>query len=337
MRAMVLTKTAPIESHPLRLEEVPVPTPGPGEILVRISACGVCRSNLHMIEGDWVAYGVPAKLPIIPGHEIIGEVTGIGPGVDWFTEGDRVGIQPLWSSCGRCEYCLTGREQLCHFKQITGETVDGGYAEFVLAKEEHAYPVPDEIGDVEGAPLFCPGITAYGAISKARLAPGKSMALFGIGGVGHMVLQFARLSGADVIAVGRSPHHLKLAEELGATQTVNSSLADPGETLKACGGVDTAIVFAPSTAVLHQAIKAVKRGGIVVVGVFAEAGMVSFPEEKTIVGSVLGSRQQMREVLQLAAAGKVRATCETFRLEQAEEALRRLKQGEVKARAVLVI
>src|SRR5437588_7884233 len=152
MKAIVLDKPGPIESHPLRLTDAPTPSPGRGEIVVRVTACGVCRSNLHMIEGDWVAAGVPGKSPIVPGHEIVGKVAAVGEGVTSFAVGARIGVQPLWSSCGRCEYCLTGREQLCASKQIAGETVDGGYAEYLLAKEAHAYPLPDAIGDVEGAP-----------------------------------------------------------------------------------------------------------------------------------------------------------------------------------------
>jgi len=336
MKAIILSRTDSIEKHPLQMQEIATPTPGPGEILLKVSACGVCRSNLHMIEGEWVPNGVPAKLPIVPGHEIVGRVSAIGEGVVSFKKGDRAGIQPLWSTCGRCEYCLTGREQLCQTKQITGETVDGGYAEYVLAKAEHTYPVPESLADAEAAPLFCPGITAYNAVSKARLAPGKKIVLFGMGGVGHLVLQFAKLHGAEVIVVSRGSHHLKLAEELGASRTIDASRVDPVEAIKLSGGADAAIVFAPSSAFVRQAISAIKSGGIVVLGVFAEIGPLPFVEEKTVMGSLLGSRQQMLEVLQLAAAGKIRPVCEVFPLEQAEGALLRLKRGEFKARAVLV-
>jgi propanol-preferring alcohol dehydrogenase len=335
MRAIVLDRTNPIESHPLRMTDVPIPQPTHDEIVVRMSACGVCRSNLHMIEGDWVAAGVPAKSPIVPGHEIVGRVTAVGERVTTFAVGARVGIQPLWSSCGRCEYCLTGREQLCSTKQITGETVDGGYAEYVLAKEAHAYALPDAIADIEAAPLFCPGVTAYAAVAKARLAPGRRVAVFGIGGVGHMALQIARLTGADTIAVSRGGQHLRLAERLGA-RTLDASRTDAASILRKEGGVDASIVFAPSSTVVRQAIAATRPGGIVVIGVEADLGPFAFVEGKTIVGSVIGSRQQMREVLALAAAGKLKAIVETFRLAQAEVALAHLKRGEIEARAVLV-
>jgi len=189
MKAVLLTRTDPIENQPLQLQEIANPMPAPGEILLQVTACGLCRSNLDMIEGEWISNGVPAKLPIVPGHEIIGRVAAVGDGIARFKPGDRAGIQPLWSTCGRYEYCPTGREQLCQTKEIAGETVDGGYAEYVLARAEHAYAVPESILDAEAAPLFCPGITAYGAIAKAHLAPGKKVVLFGMGGVGHLVLQ----------------------------------------------------------------------------------------------------------------------------------------------------
>jgi alcohol dehydrogenase, propanol-preferring len=337
MRALSLTKPAPIEHHPLALVDLPIHQPGPGELLVKIGACGVCRSNLHMIECDWVANGVPAKSPIIPGHEVCGSVAEVGAGVTSFTLGQRVGIQPLWSTCGRCEYCLTGRDQYCQSKHITGETVDGGYAEYMLAKAEHAYAVPNELSDADAAPLFCPGITAYGAVACADLAPGKSVAVFGMGGVGHMVVQFARLTGADVTVVARGRKHLALAEELGAVRTIDATAADPVAELKRAGGVDSAIMFAPSTAVMQQALAATKPAGTVVVGAHAEVGPFAFFEGKKIVGSLLGNRQQMREVLALAAAGKVKTYAETFPLEQGEEALARLKAGTIEARAVLVM
>jgi propanol-preferring alcohol dehydrogenase len=337
MRAMTLVRTAPIEDHPLALQDLPAPSPGPGELLVKISTCGVCRSNLHMIEGDWLATGFPAKLPIIPGHEICGRVAKVGSNVEGFEPNERVGIQPLWSSCLRCEYCLTAREHICLSKEITGETVDGGYAEYIVAKAAHAYHVPDAIPDVEAAPLFCPGITAYHAVRKAELGPGKRIVLFGMGGVGHMIIQFARLAGADVITVARAKRHRELAQELGSVATIDPSAGDPVQQLQRGGGVDAAIVFAPSSEALHQGLAAVKRGGIVVNGAASQPGPLVFAEEKRIAGTVIGNREEMREVLQIAAAGKVKVVAETFTLAQAEEALTRLKRGELEARAVLVI
>jgi len=223
MKAVVLRRPAPLETEPLTFEEVRDPRPGRGQILIRVAACGVCRSNLHMIEGDWVKNGVPARSPIIPGHEIVGRVVAIGEGVDGIAAGQRVGVQPLWWTCERCEFCLTGREELCQNKKLTGEMVDGGYAELVVANERHVYPVPDGLADAEAAPLFCPGITALGAVSKARLAPGRTLALFGFGGVGHLVQQLAQLAGAEVTVIARSASHLKLATKLGAARTLDAT------------------------------------------------------------------------------------------------------------------
>ena len=335
VKAAVLTELKPLEEGPLVLEEVDTPEPGLGQVLIRVAACGVCRSNLHMIEGDW-APDTPTFLPIVPGHEVVGTIETVGQGVDGLAVGDRVGVQPLWSTCGRCRYCLSARDELCQAKEITGESVDGGYAEYVLATAAHTHVLPDELGFAEAAPLFCPGITAYNALSRAGITPVSRVAVFGIGGVGHMVVQLAVLAGATVYAVARGQNHLDLARELGATP-VSATDADPVQVLDGEGGMDVSLVFAPSSAVLAQAVAATRPGGTIVLGVHADLGEVPFPDEKTIVGSVLGNRQQMREVLDLAAAGRIRAQVQTFTLDQAGEALAALKAGEVRARAVIVL
>jgi propanol-preferring alcohol dehydrogenase len=336
MKAVLLENPGPLDTMPLRLADVDVPEPGPGQLLVRVTACGVCRSNLHMVEGDWLPVN-PAFTPIIPGHEVVGTVAGVGAGVTTFATGDRVGVMPLWSTCMRCEFCTTGREQLCQAKQITGETVHGGYAEFMLAVADHTYLLPDGLDDAEAAPLFCPGITAFGSVAKARPGPTRSVAVFGIGGVGHVVLQMAALHGGEVVAVSRSEEHRELALEVGATRVVDPTGEPAGTQLARDGGVDAAIVFAPSDAVVREALQATKPGGTVVLGVNADIGVLPFADEKVVVGSLLGSRSEMQEVLRLAAEGKLRTVTETYGLEQAEEALRRLKEGRVRARAVLVV
>jgi propanol-preferring alcohol dehydrogenase len=321
MKAAVLRGTKPIEQNPLKIEEMPIPNVGNGQLLLKITACGVCRSNLHMIEGDLVKFGIPAKSPIIPGHEMVGKVARLSDDVTTFREGDMVGVQPLWSSCGKCEFCLSGRENMCQSKQITGETVDGGYAEYIVANADYVYHVPDNLDDSEVAPLFCPG---------------KKVAVFGIGGVGHMVVQFAKLYGADVIAVSRSIQHLRLAEKLGAGRVVDISKGGLTEWLKNVGPVDSSIVFAPSNTVAQLAIKATKPGGVTVLGVWAEIGDFPFVEEKKVVGSVIGSRNDMKQVLSLASAGKIKSVCEKFKLEKANEVLNMLKKGKILARGVLV-
>jgi propanol-preferring alcohol dehydrogenase len=336
MKAVLLHTPGPLDSHPLHIADVDVPEPGPGQLLVQVRACGVCRSNLHMVEGDWLPAN-PAFTPIVPGHELVGTVAALGSGVTTFAVGDRVGVMPLWSTCMRCEFCLTGREQLCQTKQITGETVHGGYAEYMLSVADHTYAVPDGLSDAEAAPLFCPGITAYGSVAKARLNASRSVAVFGIGGVGHVVLQMAALSGAEVVAVSRSQQHRELALEVGATRVVDPGDGQAGELIARQGGVDAAIVFAPSDTSVREALTAVKPGGTVIVGVNAHLGALPFAEEKTVVGSLLGSRYEMQEVLRLASERKLQTVTETYDLDQAPEVLRRLKDGQVRARAVLVI
>jgi propanol-preferring alcohol dehydrogenase len=334
MRAVVLGAPGPIEDNPLQLQELPTPEPGPDEIVLDVRACGVCRSNLHMIEGDWLDGGVPGFTPIVPGHEVVGVVSSVGSQVTSMAVGDRVGVQPLWGTCGHCDFCVSGREQLCQSKLITGETVHGGYAEKMLAKAEHAYPVPDSLSDAEAAPLFCPGITAYGAIDKACLDPSKSVAVFGVGGVGHLALQFGSLTGARTYAVTRGSQRQSLAQELGA-RVVDASSGDPVAQLQRDGGVDAAVVFAPSDEVVRQAIAATKPGGVVVIGVNCSVGAFPFVDEKRIVGSLLGSRHMMRDMLRIAGEGRVRVTTETFPLDQAADALTKLKRGEVRGRLVL--
>jgi alcohol dehydrogenase, propanol-preferring len=334
MKAALLHKVGKIETEPLKIEEAETPTPKRGQILVRIEAAGVCRSNLNMVEGDWVNVGVPPKYPIIPGHEIAGTVAELGEGVDSVRKNDRVGMQPLWISCGSCDLCLTGGEYFCSKREILGETVDGGFAEYIIAHEGHFYPLPSNIDAVTAAPLFCPGVTAYGAVKKAEIVPGMKVAVFGVGGVGHMAIQFAKLYGAEIYAVARSEPHLALAAELGANPIDGKK--DPVGELVKLGKMDSSIVFAPSSLATMQAVRSTKPRGTIVIG--APSGIEEFPfdEEKRIVGTLVGGRKATREVLALAAAGKIVPRTEMHRLEEANEMLRAIKASELKARAVLV-
>lgn len=337
---MLLDKTAPIESRPLKMTDLPAPAPGRNEILVRIKSCGVCRSNLHLIEGDWLKYGIPPKLPIIPGHEIVGVIESAGEDVDKqvYPKGTRVGIQPLYNSCRNCDYCLTGNEHLCDGRQITGDTENGGYAEYIKIAADFAYKVPDNIDDVHAAPLFCPGVTAYRAVKQAGLSPGKKVAIFGIGGVGHLALQMAKLYGAETIAVTRSKLHLDLASKLGADIVIASAEEDPAQAIARIGHVDSAIIFAPSEEATSQAIRSVKKGGTIVMGVFGPIGdQFMFVDEKVIKGSVIGPRRDMQEVLALAAKNLIDVVCESSPLDQANEVLEKLKRGRIEARAVLTV
>jgi propanol-preferring alcohol dehydrogenase len=336
MKAMLLYKPAPIETRPLHYKEVPTPTISEGEILIKVKACGVCRSNLHMIEGDWIDMGVPSKLPIIPGHEVVGTIEEIGKNVKNLQIGERVGVQPLYNTCGECEYCLTGRENLCVNAKITGETVDGGYAEYMKAVAHHVYKIPDNLRDAEAAPLFCPGITAFRAVKLSEASPGKIIGVFGVGGVGHMAIQFAKLSGAKVIAVSRNKDHLKIAEEVGAFQVISPLEEDVISAFKGFGFADASIVFAPSDEVIEQAIKVTKKGGVVVIGVRGNIRNFKFYTEHVIKGSVIGSRAEMQNVLKIASHGDLVVKVELHNLQEANEVLHKLKINEVKGRAVLI-
>jgi propanol-preferring alcohol dehydrogenase len=341
MQAMLLTKLSPIETRPLKLMSIEKPTiKVKNGLLLEIEACGVCRSNLHLIEGDWKKYGAPSSLPVVPGHEIVGIVKKIGDGVKKVKVGDRVGIQPLFSSCLQCEYCMSGRENLCESAEITGETVQGGYAEYISALEEFVTPIPDNFDSAHAAPLFCPGITAYKAVKASEPAVGTTIGIFGIGGVGHLAIQIAKIYGTRVVAVSRTKKHLDLSKKLGADNVIIYQDPDEQQFLKNLideeGLLDSAIVFAPSDKVIDIAIKSVKKGGIVVLGV--RGNVVDFPtfEEKIVKGSVIGTRRDMADLVKIASSLSLQVIIETHRLAEANEVLYRLKKSEVEARAVLI-
>jgi len=333
MYANELDAPAPLAQQPLVWRETATPQPGPGQLLIEVAACGVCRSNLHLIEGDWVDGGVPAISPIVPGHEVTGRVASLGPEVDGFAVGDPVGVQPLWWTCEECEFCTSGREQLCHQRLITGEHVNGGFGEFMLSHAAHTYRVPENLDLVEAAPLFCPGITGYGAVKKLDVGPGQRVGIFGLGGVGHLALQFAVLTGAEVVAVARGADHLAVARELGAHETVDASVVDAGAVLE--DSLDAAVTFAPSDAVTAQALRALKWGGTLVTGVPVSIEGFPFNKEQVIKASLLGSRRDMREVLRVASEGKVRTVVERFDMSRAGEALELLASGRLRSRAVV--
>jgi propanol-preferring alcohol dehydrogenase len=286
-----------------------------------------------MIEGELKQFGVPAKLPIIPGHEVTGVIEDVGKDVKTFLVGDRVGVQVLWSTDGTCEYCLSGRENLCLKRQTTGEVVDGGYAEYMLAPAAFVHNLPDNLMFEESASLFCPGITAYHAVKRANVRLGQKVAVIGIGGVGHMTLQFAKLAGAETIAVDTSEEKLRLAQDIGADHAVNA--AELESFIVKSGRPDVVMVHAPSQRAVDQAVRIVKRGGVVLMGVLGNTPVL-FPEEYSVVGSVIGTRQDMNDVLRLASMGKVRVDWSVYSLSSAEDVLIKLKQGKIVGRAILV-
>ncbi len=332
MKAQVCTRIDKIENHPLVFTDVADPKPETDQVLIKVRACGVCYSNLHMIEGELQQFGVPGKLPIIPGHEVTGEIVEVGDAAKGFAVGDRVGVQVLWNTDGTCEYCLSGRENLCLKRQTTGEVVDGGYAEYMVAPAGFVHYLPDNLGFEESASLFCPGITAYHAVRRANVRVGQRVAVIGIGGVGHMTLQFAKLAGAETVAVDTSVEKLKLAEDIGSDYTV---LAADFEDYVKSSRPDVVFVHAPSQRAVDSALRVVKRGGTVLMGVCGNAA-VQFPEEYTILGSVIGTRQEMNEVLRLASQGRVHVDWAAYKLCEAENVLVALKQGKIVGRAILV-
>lgn len=329
MKAQLLRKIGTIEHEPLVYDVVPDPVPGPEDILIRIKACGVCHSNLHMIEGDWVEIGCPSKLPIIPGHEISGIVENVGRDVKTWQAGQRVGVGTFVQSCGMCEYCLTGNEQHCSSAKFTGETVDGGFAELIVVPWNYVYALPYNLGFEEAAPLLCPGVTAYRAVKRAGIGTGDRVAVFGVGGVGHMSIQFARLAGGDVTAVDVFKEKLDLALQLGAE---NAVVPNKFEEL---GKFDVVMVHTPSQAAVEQGIKAVKKGGTMLLAVFGNV-KVDYNQEYTIRTSVIGSRIDMLNVLELASKGKVKSIWKSYSLKAANEVLLELKKGEISGKAVLV-
>jgi len=340
MRAMVLTKLAPIEEKPLTLTEIDKhEIKRPNEILIKIEACGVCHSQLHGIEGDWKDLGIPPELPTVPGHEIAGKVVEIGNGVTKFKVGDRVGVSPLLESCMKCQYCLEGKENLCESMDVLGESLKGGYSEYVTASEDFAIKVPDTMKPEYAAPLFCAGVTAYKAVKASEPSKNKKVGIFGIGGVGHMAIQFAKLEECNVIAVSRNQKHLEVAKKLGASEviTFNQDQEKFLEDLKnKVGLLDAAIVFAPADIVTDTAIKSIKKGGLVVIATVGKIqNFVAF-EEKTIRGTLIGSREDMKEVVRIADEHNLSVVSEKYPLEQANEVLEKLKNSEIEARAVLI-
>lgn len=338
MRAMVLEKLGPIEARPLHLREIDIPKiKKSNDLLVKIEACGVCRSQLHGIEGDWQKYGIPPALPTVPGHEIVGTIVEAGSGAKKLKMGQRVGISPLHGSCMHCDYCRIGKEHLCDQAEITGETMLGGYAEYITVSEDFATQIPDSMKSEYAAPLFCAGITAYKAVKASEPAKAKSVGIFGVGGVGHLTVEFAKLEGMRVVGVARNKTHLDVAKRVGADNVIQ--FTEQGEFLvrlkKEEGLLDSAIVFAPSEKVVDLAINSVKKGGTIVLGVLANIPSFDVFTEKTLRGTLIGSRADMAEVVRLADQNHMQIIFKSFPLEQANQVLEDLKFSRIEARAVL--
>jgi propanol-preferring alcohol dehydrogenase len=324
----------------LEIKEVPIPKPGYGEILVKIKACGVCHTDLHAANGDWP---VKPKLPLIPGHEGVGVVEKVGEGVTSIKVGDRVGIPWLYSACGECEYCLTGWETLCKNQLNAGYSVDGGYAEYCKAPAAYVAKIPDKLSFEEAAPIFCAGVTTYKALKVTDAKPGDWVAIYGIGGLGHVALQYAKAMGFNVIAVDIQDEKLELAKKLGADLTVNGKSVDPVEAIQdQVGGAHAAVSVAVTPKAFEQAYSSIRRGGtLVVVGL--PTGELPIPIFDTVLngvtvkGSIVGTRKDLQEALDFADRGKVKTIIETQPLEKINEVFDRMEKGQINGRVVLTL
>ncbi len=326
--------------QPLIIQEVDQPKQGPGEVLIAVEACGVCHSDLHIADGDWKQFAGIVKKPLILGHEIVGCVVEKGAAVHELRIGDRVGVPWIHWACGECEFCLEGNENLCPKQKITGVTVDGGYAEFVKAPASHALKIPDGLPSAELAPLFCAGVTVYRALKQPKMSTGQRLAIFGIGGLGHIAVQMGRALGMEVMAVDISEEKLELAKSLGASHTFHAASTDLAKGLRRMGGAHVALVTSAAKAAYDSAFRCVRPSGtLLVVGLPGEN--ICFPpllmaaSEIRIQASAVGTRKDLREVLAMAVAGKIRCQVATRPLAQANEVLDQLRHGQVSGRVVL--
>ena len=324
---------------PLELQEWDIPTPGPGQILVKTEACGVCHTDVHAWRGDWP---LKPKLPFIPGHEGIGSVVAVGTGVKIVKNGDRVGVPWLYSACGHCEYCLSAWETVCADAQYGGYTKNGGFAEYILADPRYVAHIPDGLKSTEAAPIICAGVTTYKGIKETGAKPGQWLAISGIGGLGHLAIQYAKVMGLNVCAIDVDDGKLAHAKQLGADLLVNATIGDPIEAVKqgTGGGAHGVLITAPSLGAFKQGVGMTrKHGTCVLVGL--PAGEFSTPLFDvvanciTIRGSFVGTRMDMAEALAFAAEGKVKADIELQPLSAINQVLERLEHGKIASRVVI--
>ncbi|MGB9721641.1 MAG: zinc-dependent alcohol dehydrogenase family protein [bacterium] len=331
MKAMVLKKQESIDNHPLKLEELSAPEPKGNEIRLKVSVCGVCRTDLHIVEGELPAH----KMPVIIGHQIVGRVDKLGKYANRYKQGDRLGIPWLYKTCGKCKYCKSGRENLCESPMFTGYDADGGFAEYTIVEEEFAYSLPENYGDKEVAPLLCAGVIGYQAFKATGLKNSGKIGLFGFGSSAHILLQVCIHLGLEVYVVSRTEKELQLAKKLGAKWT--GKIDDDMGTF-----LDAVIVFAPSGELLVKALKKIDKGGIVV-----SAGIYTTPlpgfdysyiyPEKTLTSVAHTTRQNVKEFLNLAKEFKIKTEINEYRLEDANQALMNIKYSRVSGSSVLII
>jgi propanol-preferring alcohol dehydrogenase len=324
-------------SGPLVVEEVPRLALEPGQVRVEVEAAGLCHTDIHAAHGDWPVKPSP---PFVPGHESVGLVVELGPGVTELALGDRVAMPWLGYACGTCDYCVSGRETLCLSQKNMGYSIDGGFGEFATAYARYAVKVPEGVDPFDAAPLTCAGVTTYKAVKVAGTRSSDLVAVFGVGGLGHLAIQYAAIAGGRVIAVDLFDEKLELARELGAEFTVNAKNEDPVEAIQRLGGADQAIALAVSPKAFEQAYGSLRRGGTLVFVALPADNDVTIPifetvlNGTTIVGSIVGTRTDLREVFELHAAGKTRVIRETRPLDEVNEAFADVEAGRVAARIV---
>jgi propanol-preferring alcohol dehydrogenase len=336
MKAAVVEKFG----EPLVVREVPIPTPGPGQALVEVFATGVCHTDLHAVDGDWP---IKPTLPFTPGHEGAGIVAVVGSGVTHLKEGDRVGIAWLHSACGHCEYCLSGWETLCLEQQNSGYSVNGSFAQYALGQADYLGRIPKNLSFVDAAPILCAGVTTYKGLKQTGARPGEWVVISGVGGLGHVAIQYAKAMGLHVAAVDLGPDKMALASKLGAEITIDAKTQDPAKEIqKQIGGAHGVLVTAVSLIAFKQAVGMLRRGGTCVLnglppGEFPVSIFDIVLNGNTIRGSIVGTRLDLEEALAFAAEGKVKATIETLPLESINDVFSRLKRGQVNGRVVLGI
>jgi propanol-preferring alcohol dehydrogenase len=331
MKACVLSHPAPVETQPLQYTEVPTPEPGSGEVLVRVVCCGVCRTDLHVIEGELT----PKKSPVIPGHQIVGVAERSGSGASRFPVGSRIGIAWLHKTDGTCFYCRSGAENLCDHPEFTGYTVNGGYAEYVVAPEQFLYAIPEKFADKQAPPLLCAGIIGFRALRLSGIQSGGKLGFYGFGAAAHVAIQVARYWGVEVYAATRDARHRRLALELGA-KWAGDTFAEPPVQL------DAAIVFAPAGEIVPAALKVLRKGGALILGGIHMSPIPSFDydllyQERMVRSVANNTRQDGEDFLKVAAEIPIETRVELFPLEEANRALNALKNDAIPGAAVLQV
>ena len=323
---------------PLTIGEVPTPSPGPGELLIRVHGCGVCHSDLHLVDGDWAAWGTP--LPIIPGHEVTGVVEKAGDGVTGLKQGDKVGVPWMQYACGQCPACRSGAEMLCAAQKSTGVTVHGGYAEWVKAPAAFTHRIPEGLDLVTAAPLLCAGITVFSPLRRAGNLAGKTVAVAGIGGLGHLGIRMAAAMGAHVVAITRGGDKKDLAHELGAHAVIDSEKEKVRRRLRTIGGADLILLTGISARLFEECIPGLAPNGTLVVLASFEEPVTVNPaalraRQIRITGSIVGTRDDMDAMLRFAADRGIAPIVERHPLGTVNDVLERMRRGKIRLRAVL--